>query len=491
MEPTKENLEIPQNGTKFKIHRMFIMIFSLSLYTMVFFHRNSPAAMTNDLLDYFHVTKSDLSLISSMFLWSSALVQIIVAPFTDIFEPYLLYSFFTSVSIAGCLMCGFAKSFKLFVAGRFFIGIGIGPSYLAISKFTLGWFDTNKYLAILTGITLGVGGVGTFLCSFPLVYLEQRIGWRWIHYIAAIFSGVIITILFFIGRADPTKYGYYPVYGSKVSKVDPNTTILHVLKTAGKNFLEVIKVGQFWINVFINVTLPGLIMSFQSYWAGSWLMDVKGYSTTKMSNVCIAFTVGQIIPPIVAPFISSKIGHKRMVMSMIVVYLLMCIVFAAFNEKLPLGALVFLLFVNTTSMFSMSPSLTTIVINLVDNSVTATGLGIINTFAFVGSALAQMLSAEILKHEPQVVENVYSWQSYNNAIWYPSIAFMVISLIVYSFAIDPTKRPKKADTIVIDGEEHHDDKVIHEHHHTELKSEDDTDKSLSDQTDDEAHINEI
>ena len=434
------NPEAPEQlGIRFKIHRLMIMIFSLLLYTMVFFHRNSPSSMTNDLLDYFKVTKSDLSLISSMFLWSSAIIQLLVAPFADIFEPYILWTFFTIILIIGTVISGFTTSFPLFVIGRFLTGIGVGPSFLAISKFTLGWYDV-KYLPVLTGLTLGFGGIGTLLSSFPTVILLKALGWRWVFHVSSIFSGVLIAILFFIGRADPRKYGYPPVKGSKMSSTNKKVTFCESFKIAWRNCVSVSKLLQFWIDCILNFIISGNIMSFQSYWSGSWIMDVKGYSQTKMSNVSIAFTVGQILPPLIVPFFSSKIGHKRVVMAMLVIYLAVCIIFAAANENIPLGVLITLLFLNTATMFIMQPSMSAIIIGLVDSQATATGLGIFNLCAFVGSAVIQMISAEILKHEKTIGNNHYTWKSYNNAVWYPAIAFMVVGIIDFYFAIDPTRK---------------------------------------------------
>lgn len=479
---TKSN----QNGTKFRVHRLLILIFSLLLYTMVFFHRNCPLSMTNDLIDYFKVSKSDLSLISSMFMWSSAAAQFLVAPFTDVYEPFYALVIFNAISILGCVLCGFSTKFIVFVIGRFLTGVGIGPTFLAISKFALGWYNGYKYLPIITGISLGFGGLGTFLSSVPLVQLEKSIGWRWVFFTVGIFSAIMTIILGFIGRADPELFGYDEVEGSKISKPykahmkrkmksklkkklkndDSNSQQLNeklnqdshhgineqnddieadsssfclIAKTMWNNLLSVIKLSQFWINSILNFVQAGLSMAFQAYWAGLWMTDVKHYSTDKMSSISIAFTIGQIVPPVIVPFISSKIGHKNMVHVQTFLYGVMCVIFAIFHDKLGDVVIAILLFINTATMFIILPSLSALIVGIVSPDASATGMGVLNVFAFVGASVLQMISATILKHEKQTAENVYSWKSYNNAIFYPSIALIGAVVLLYFAATDPFK----------------------------------------------------
>lgn len=126
--------------------------------------------------------------------------------------------FFNALSVIGCILCGLSTKFITFVIGRFFIGIGVGPTFLAVNKFPLGWYNVLKYFPILSGVNLGFGGIGTFIASFPLVKLEQAAGWRWVFHITTIFTSVVVTVLAYIGRADPTLYGYDNVESSNVSK---------------------------------------------------------------------------------------------------------------------------------------------------------------------------------------------------------------------------------------------------------------------------------
>lgn len=156
----------------------------------------------------------------------------------------------------------------------------------------------------------------------------------------------------------------------------------------------------------------------------------------------MAFTLGQILTPLVVLFISAKVGHIRMIRFQALIHGVMSIAFAACNEKIPLIAVASLLFVNTASMFIMLPSLNSIIVCISGEDASATGLGVFNVFGFVGASVVQMISAEILKHEKQIEENVNSWKSYNNANFYPSIAFIAVALIIYAWAKDPFKEKK-------------------------------------------------
>ena len=81
------------------------------------------------------------------------------------------------VAIAGSLVSATANSYAMLVLGQVLIGMGCAPAFLVCTVFIARHFPARRFAAI-SGMTLGLGGIGMLLTGTPLAWLIQASSWR-------------------------------------------------------------------------------------------------------------------------------------------------------------------------------------------------------------------------------------------------------------------------------------------------------------------------
>ena len=81
------------------------------------------------------------------------------------------------IAIAGSALSALANNYGLLVVGQVLIGIGCAPAFLVCTVFIARHFPTDRFAAV-SGLTLGLGGVGMLLTGTPLAWLIQATSWR-------------------------------------------------------------------------------------------------------------------------------------------------------------------------------------------------------------------------------------------------------------------------------------------------------------------------
>jgi predicted MFS family arabinose efflux permease len=81
------------------------------------------------------------------------------------------------LAIAGATLSAAAPSYGWLMLGQLLIGVGCAPAFLACTMFISRHFPIARF-AFVSGIGLGIGGLGLLLTGTPLAWLVQSHGWR-------------------------------------------------------------------------------------------------------------------------------------------------------------------------------------------------------------------------------------------------------------------------------------------------------------------------
>jgi sugar phosphate permease len=145
-------------------------------YFFVYFHRVSPAVVSTDLQIAFGVSAASIALLSSVYFYAYAIMQLPSGILTDGLGPRKTVSIFTLMAAAGALLTGIASTFELVVAGRLLIGIGVSMIYIPTMKILASWYRENEF-ASLAGILLAIGNLGALSAAGPLALVSSVLGW--------------------------------------------------------------------------------------------------------------------------------------------------------------------------------------------------------------------------------------------------------------------------------------------------------------------------
>lgn len=404
----------------FKIHRFALLICGFLAIVTVYFHRTSPAVIGQNIKIAFNITDSQVSLVSSLFFWSTAVIQPLAAPFNDHFDPFLLLTIISTIASIGAVISGAAKTFSLLLFGRVLTGIGVGSIYLSLSRFGLAWFSFDLF-PIIAGICLASGGIGSFISTTPLEYIAEKLSWRWAFYLSSIYGFVLSIIMFLIGKGDPTQFGYDPVPGAKPPAQNTDSFISKI-KGLGPSFLKVIKIKKFWLLNAVSFFITGSLLQIQSFWCGPYLRDVLHFSDRRRASILSSLTIGQIASSILTPFISKKVNnvfypvHVAILISMYLALFIM-VIGSDFNSVSIYVFLILLAFCG----IAPSPIIFGFVPKIVPEDCSATGLGFYNVWAFVGSAIFQTITSGLMNLKYSSEEMKYGW-----SIWFPTVIYFIM-----------------------------------------------------------------
>lgn len=441
----------------FKIFRIYYFINASLLYSIVFFHRNCPSVVSEDMAKDFGKKKSDLGILSSLFFYPYAILQIFAGMISDVMDPAILVGVSHIISSIGGFLCGISGNlgenggFELAIVGRLLVGLGCGPTYVPICKIASTWFPSKKY-GTMIGLLMAFGGGGGIIAQFPLEKFAENLGWQ-----TAFFGisglGLILSILMIIFcRGTPESRGY-----EKVNEIESplNLTIKERLIILGKSFCIIIREKYFWLCSTHLFFKEGPYFDISGLWSGPFLKDViipddydfhSKSDINTYSGVCLmAFSFGLIGGGLTYPIISNKLKTKKWicvvsVASLCIIYLLISIL----GKKIHYGVYwVFFFFMS--AMVSGSTCITySLLSEIFEKEIVGSVIGISNFFCFMGSAIYQTISSAIIPKDGEYRDPIrdadaYTETGYRNGLWILSTVSLFVSTVIVIFIKDSMK----------------------------------------------------
>ena len=189
----------------------------LLTYLFVYFDRVAPAVVAPELMKEFGLTATSLGILSSMYFYPYAAMQIPSGILSDYLGPRFS---------AGAFLhhCGNRHSGLWIGAqlpahrpGRFLMGVGVAVVWIPCMRILANWYRPNEF-SPLTGAMQGTGNIGAVLASAPLAFVIGLVGWRVSFFGFGAFMLIIAVIDFIVIRNKPADKGFPTV--SDIDGVD-------------------------------------------------------------------------------------------------------------------------------------------------------------------------------------------------------------------------------------------------------------------------------
>lgn len=437
---TTETPKKKPHDTCFKVFRIYAFINASLMYTMVFFHRTCPSIVGEDMAKDYDTDKKDLGIFSSIFFYPYAVMQIFAGLLADILDPAVLISISQIVSSIGGVICGVSGNIPVGSVGRFFVGLGCGPTYVPICRFVANWFDL-KYYSNMMGIILVFGAVGGILAQYPLASFADRYGWRASFYGISGLSFVLSVLLLIFCRGTPESRGYEPV--NIITNVD-NKSCKEKFLTLCRNFLVVVKNGYFWLCTGFIFFKDGPFFDITGLWGGPYLSDVYEMSSSKKGITLVGSSIGLIIGGFLFPPFSRCLKTRKWICcGSLGLGAIMFMIWVIVGKDIPYGVL-YLFFILIGGLLCSTACLVfALVSEYYEPSIAGTSIGVSNFFAFIATAIFQTTSSELIPKEGKIIDDkkneIYFEKGYRNGLWILSMVSCALAAICIAFAKDDYK----------------------------------------------------
>ncbi len=383
---------------------------------LFYFYENliqvSPSVMSNELMHDFSVTSQTLGILSGIYFYSYAIMQLPGGVMIDYFGPKRLLTIAVSVCAIGTIVFAMTHSFYMACLARLLIGFGSAFAVVGTMKLATNWFPPERF-AFLTGLMVTIGMLGSIGGEAPLSLMVDHFGWRESLIIMGSIGLVLAFVIYFVSSDMPRV---------KPTHIQIPYEEEHVLE----NLSQLIKNKQLWLVALYGGLMYMATPVFCGLWGVPFLMLKMSMTKTIAANTTSLVFVGWVIASPLWGIFSNRIGRRKTPMYIASIGCLissLVFIYMPMQSHLLLQVALFA-FGIFSSAFLPAFSVAT---ELCNRRYVATGLSFMNMMNMVGIALVQPAIGFLL-------DNAWSGEITNDVRVY-SLAAYQSSLMILPLAI--------------------------------------------------------
>lgn len=385
-----------------------IITLAATFYVYEFALRVMPSAMTNELMNHFAIEASGLGMMSALFFYGYAPMQIPAGLLIDRLGPRILLTGSVLICSLGAYIFGITAQFSIAAVGRVMMGVGASFAYIGCLVLASRWFAA-KHFALIAGLVQFLGCIGAIAGAAPIAIIVSRFGWQQTQITSACL-GIFLALLFWLILRDGPEN---PINCAR------NQHALQNNATQWQRLREVLSNKQTWAIGLHGFCCWAPISVFAELWGISFFSTA--YSISK-ANAAIFIALIWIGIAIFSPIIgwwSNRINNRRI--PLIVSGIVACLSSLAiiYVDNLPyvlMGALLIL--------FGAAGGAMCVTFGMVQDNmppaVAGTAVGFNNMAIIGGGVFLQPLVGMLLdaKWNGKLVENLpsYTLQNYRYAL---------------------------------------------------------------------------
>lgn len=410
--------------------RKFSIFFIASLsYLFVYFHRFSIAVLGDQIaLDLTGDKNADLSIFTSMYMWSYALMQPFIGTISDLIDPKFIIALSNFLSAAGTFIISLSNNLLCACVGRFLVGIGCSGIFVATNKIGANWLSSDQF-RYLSGLLMGIGGAGSLLSQL-INFLPDKYTWKICFQVISIVSVVLGLLSLIIIRGRPRDYMYWKENDS-TDNTYKNPTPTDICSFF-RNFRIILSIPDFWLISVFSFFLPGFFMCISSLWGYNYLISIK-FNDRDATFIVFALSISIFIGSPLLPIIAKLVNSRKLVLFMcsMTTFIPCLILMLDFvRNKYLLFLLYFILGFGSNSSQGVALPMFKELVNTC--SMEATILGTVNLSPFLGSAVIINICS--------LVYNTFDASdndSYKYSIWLIGLCCSLVSMRTATIIRDP------------------------------------------------------
>ena len=254
----------------------------LSAFALSQAYRTVTAIMAGGLQSEFGLSPASLGAFAGLFGLSFGVTQFFMGIGMDLYglRRTVLTAF--PLAIAGASVSAWAPGYGWLMLGQLLIGVGCAPAFLACTVFIARHFPSARF-AFVSGVGMGVGGLGLLLTGTPLAWLVQRWGWRSGFALLAVLS-VLAWVLVWRRVHEPTALHGQALAGERWG-------------TAVRRMGALFALPHTWGIVLLGMAGYASFLSLRGLWIAPLLMHRLDFTLVQSGNVAVAMSLVSLFSP--------------------------------------------------------------------------------------------------------------------------------------------------------------------------------------------------
>ncbi len=378
----------------------------------------SPSVMSSELMRDFSVTSKTLGVLSGIYFYSYAAMQLPGGVLMDYFGPQRLLTIATTICAISTISFGLTDNFFMACLARLMIGFGSAFAAVGAMKLAANWFPAERF-ALLTGMMVTIGMLGAIGGETPLALLIDSYGWRESMIIMGSI-GLVLAVLIYTVAKDAPKNARAMTHSAEDDEPVFNSLI------------ALLHNRQLWLVAFYGGLMYMATPIFCGLWGVPFLMFKLHIAKATAANYISLVFVGWAIASPLWGIFSNRIGRRKPPMyigSVGAIITSVLFIYVPFKAGFTMQALLFGFGVFSAGFLTAF----SIAKELCSKRYVATGLSFMNMMNMIGIAVGQPVIGYILDKLwlGEIVDKVrvYPLEAYHVALALLPIG-MLIALII-------------------------------------------------------------
>ncbi len=388
---------------------------SCVFYFYEFLLQVSPSVMSTELMRDFSVTSQTVGILSGIYYYSYAAMQLPGGVMMDRFGPHRLLTIATTTCALSTIAFGLTNSLLMACIARLMIGFGSAFAAVGAMKLAANWFPAERF-AFLTGMMVTIGMLGAIGGEAPLAVLIDTLGWRNSMLIMGGVGVVLAILIFTVVKDMPIKNN------------PSNLEVEQDEEPMLKSLILLLKNKQLWLVACYGGLVYMATPIFCGLWGVPFLMFKMHIAKATAANYISLVLVGWAIASPLWGIFSNRIGRRKTSMYIGSVGALISSTIFIYA---PIGSpWIIKLFLFAFGLFSAGflPAFA-IAKELCSKKYVATGLSFMNMMNMVGIAVGQPIIGYMLDKlwQGEIVNHV---RVYPLEAYYISLSLLPIGMLI-------------------------------------------------------------
>lgn len=328
----------------------------------------------------FGLSPADFGAMASMYFYAYCIAQIPTGVLADSIGVRLTSGLSLIFAAAATIVFGFASSATVLYASRFAVGIGVAACFVCVMKAQAQWFQEREF-STLSGICLFGGNLGSLCGQAPLALLVAALSFEDAFFSIGVATLVLGLLCLVFVRNKPEDLNAPQAQCRAVSKRGERFSLAQFLYYVLRNK----HIGIMFLYYFLLVPQ---FLAFAGTWSVSYIRGMYNLSLPQASNIASIQVVCFMLGSLLIGFLSDKVGKRKpFILIPTFVIMLVWVLLACCNSSLSLTA--FAVCLGGIGFFSAAFSpMMAMCKEVSPRESTGTAIALLNTFGFLGIAIA-------------------------------------------------------------------------------------------------------
>lgn len=243
--------------------------------------RTVTAIIATGLQADFGLSAQALGLFAGMFAFAFGCMQLFMGIGLDLFGVRRTLLTVFPLAIAGALLSALSPGYSMVLLGQALIGVGCAPAFLVCTVFIARCFAARQF-ALVSGVALGLGGLGMLFTGTPLAWLVQQSSWRLGFGVLAGLAMLAWLLIFWKVHEPP-----------QPAQSGPRESLASAVRGFGALFLLPHTLGI----MLLGLVTYAAFLTLRGLWLGPLLIERHGYSLVQSGNVAVMVSLVSLFGP--------------------------------------------------------------------------------------------------------------------------------------------------------------------------------------------------